>query len=137
MDAFSTNRWCPLYRDSTLPAFSHTNTHLNNDKSKLVSKYIYIEFYFSLCLHAWQACTFFKSYMHSSFFYAFCHVLLHLLCMAGVTVKQVIIKQKQKNINKIDTIKIVQEKLDSSIQIRASGLSKDSTKRIIQTLCNA
>ena len=43
-------------------------------------------------------------------------------------------KQKQKNINKIDTIKLVQEKLDSSIQIRASGLSKDSTKRIIQTL---
>ena len=57
--------------------------------------------------------------MHGSFFAAYSHVLLHLVCMAEITVKQVIIKQKQKNINKIDTIKLVEEKLDNSIQIRA------------------
>ena len=60
-----------------------------------------------LCLHARQPCTFSKSYMHGSFFATFCHMLLHLVCTAGVTVKQVIIKQKLKNINKIDTIKLV------------------------------
>ena len=74
----------------------------------------------SLRLHARQPCTFFKSYVHSSFFASFCHMLLHLVCTAEITVKQVIIKQKEeitvkqviikqkeKNINKIDTIKLV------------------------------
>ena len=41
------------------------------------------------------------------FFAAFCHMLLQLVCMTGIAVKQVIIKQKQKNINEIDTIKLV------------------------------
>ena len=39
----------------------------------------------------------------------FCHFLSRAftpcVCTAGITFKQVIIKQKQKNINKIDTIK--------------------------------
>ena len=68
---------------------------------------IYISIYCRLCLHAGQPCTFFKSYMHGSFFTVFCHVLLHLLCTAVITVKQVIITQKQQNIYKIDTIKLV------------------------------
>ena len=40
------------------------------------------------------------------------------LCVHGRDNK-VIIKQKQKNINKIDIFKLVQEKFDNSIQIRA------------------
>ena len=60
-----------------------------------------------------QSCTFFKFYVHSSFFAAFCHVLLHFVCMYGrdnkviIKQKQVIIKQKQTDVNKIDIFKLV------------------------------
>ena len=42
---------------------------------------------------------FLNSISTAVFFAAFCHVLLHLACTAGII--------KQKNINKIDTIKLV------------------------------
>ena len=51
-----------------------------------IRKYIasHIDIKHTLCLHAWQPCIFFKSYMHGSFFTTFCHMFLQFVCMAGI-----------------------------------------------------
>ena len=100
-----------------------------------------------LYLHAWQMCTFFKSYMQGSFFTAFCHMLLHFVTcfymlsfffpLGLIWQHEHVLSQGSSNSNtskltptKMDTKRITTETTPSSNHTSPNQLSNSSKKNL-------